>query len=62
LKAQLTSGHGLVLLAVGIPISIDELAMGFTIGLLNLSLWLAVVPIGAQAFLFSEIGLRRRRD
>jgi putative Mn2+ efflux pump MntP len=31
---------------------------GFTIGLLHLSLWLAVVLIGAQAFLFSQLGLR----
>ena len=48
---QLASGHGLVLLALGLSISLDELAIGFTIGLLHLSLWLAVVLIGAQAFL-----------
>ena len=55
---QLASGHGLVLLALGISISLDELAIGFTIGLLHLSLWLAVVLIGAQAFLFAQLGLR----
>lgn len=55
---QLASGHGLVLLALGISISLDELAIGFTIGLLHLSLWLAVALIGAQAFLFAQIGLR----
>jgi len=55
---QLASGHGLVLLALGISISLDELAMGFTIGLLQLSLWLAVVLIGAQAFLVAQLGLR----
>ena len=55
---QLASGHGLVLLALGLSISLDELAIGFTIGLLHLSLWLAVVLIGAQAFLFAQIGLR----
>jgi putative Mn2+ efflux pump MntP len=55
---QLVSGHGLVLLALGISISLDELAIGFTIGLLHLSLWLAVALIGAQAFLFAQIGLR----
>jgi putative Mn2+ efflux pump MntP len=32
--------------------------IGFTIGLLQLSLWLAVVLIGAQAFLFAQAGLR----
>jgi putative Mn2+ efflux pump MntP len=55
---QLASGRGLVLLALGISISLDELAIGFTIGLLDLSLWLAVVLIGAQAFLFAQAGLR----
>jgi len=56
--AQLAAGQGLVLLALGISISLDELAIGFTIGLLHLSLWLAVVLIGAQAFLFAQIGMR----
>ena len=56
--AQLASGRVLVLLALGVSISLDELAIGFTIGLLHLSLWLAVALIGAQAFLFAQIGLR----
>ena len=56
--ARVASGRGLVLLALGISISLDELAIGFTIGLLHLSLWLAIVLIGAQAFLFAQIGLR----
>ena len=55
---QLASGHGLVLLALGLSISLDELAIGFTVGLLHLSLWLAVVLIGTQAFLFAQLGLR----
>jgi putative Mn2+ efflux pump MntP len=55
---QLASGHGLVLLALGLSISLDELAIGFTIGLLHLSLWLAIILIGAQAFLFAQLGLR----
>jgi len=55
---QLASGRGLVLLALGLSISLDELAIGFTIGLLHLSLWLAVVLIGAQAFVFAQVGLR----
>jgi putative Mn2+ efflux pump MntP len=57
-KRQLASGHGLVLIALGISTSLDELAIGFTIGLLHLSLWLAVVLIGVQAYLFAQIGLR----
>ena len=55
--AEFARGSAFVLLALGISISLDELAIGFTIGLLHLSLWLAVVLIGAQAFLFAEIGM-----
>ena len=55
--AALATG-GLVAQAVlGLSISLDELAMGFAIGLLRLSLRLAVVLIGAQAFLVSQLGL-----
>src|SRR6266571_7997193 len=42
----------------GVSISLDELAIGFTVGLLHLSLWLAIVLIGTQAFLFAQLGLR----
>jgi putative Mn2+ efflux pump MntP len=56
--AGLADQHGLMLLALGLSVSLDELAIGFTIGLLHLSLRLAVVLIGAQAFLFSQLGLR----
>lgn len=55
---ELASRGGLAILALGISISLDELAMGFTIGLLHLPLWLAVFLIGAQAFLFAQLGLR----
>lgn len=56
--AGLASGSAVLLLALGISISLDELAMGFSIGLLRLSIWLAVVLIGAQAFLVAQLGLR----
>jgi putative Mn2+ efflux pump MntP len=55
---QLAGVHGLALVALGLSISLDELAIGFSIGLLHLSLWLAVVLIGAQAFVFAQAGLR----
>ena len=55
---RLAEGSGLVLLGLGISISLDELAIGFTIGLLHLSLVLAVSLIGLQAFLFAQLGLR----
>jgi putative Mn2+ efflux pump MntP len=54
----LAAGHGLAALALGLSISLDELAIGFTIGLLHLTIWLAIVLIGAQAFVFSQLGLR----
>jgi len=50
--------RGLALLALGLGISLDELAMGFTIGLLHLSLVAAVIVIGLQAFLLAQLGLR----
>jgi putative Mn2+ efflux pump MntP len=56
--ARLAEGHGLAMVMLGISISLDELAIGFTIGLLHLSLWLAVLLIGVQAFAFAQLGLR----
>ena len=37
---------------------LDELAIGFTIGLVGVSIWLAVILIGAQAFFAAQVGLR----
>ena len=56
--AALVANRGVALLALGLSISLDELAMGFTIGLLHLSLPIAIALIGAQAFLFAQLGLR----
>lgn len=56
--ASLSSGRGLALIGLGIGISLDELAIGFTIGLLHLSIVVAVVLIGAQAFVVAQLGLR----
>lgn len=58
-KATLLSQtHGLAIINLGISISIDELALGLSLGLLHVSLWLAVVLIGLQAFIASQLGLR----
>ena len=46
------------MIALGLSISLDEFAVRFTIGLIHLSLWLAIILIGAQAFLFTQLGLR----
>ena len=55
---RLARGHGLALIALGASISLDELAIGFTIGLAHASFWLAIVLIGAQAFVLAQLGLR----
>jgi putative Mn2+ efflux pump MntP len=46
----------LLLLALGI--SLDELALGFSAGLLGLPVVPALALIAAQAFAFSQLGLR----
>jgi len=49
--------HGLALTALGISISLDELAIGFTIGLVRLPVIPVVVALAAQAFLAAQLGL-----
>lgn len=56
--ATLSTGRGLALIGLGLSVSIDELAMGFSIGLLHLPIWLAVALIGSQAFLVAQLGMR----
>jgi len=54
---RLTSSHGLALVALGISISLDELAIGFTIGLAHLPVTAVIVAIALQAFLAAQLGL-----
>jgi putative Mn2+ efflux pump MntP len=54
----LAQTKGLAIINLGISISIDELALGLSLGLLHVPLLLAVIFIGAQAFLASQLGLR----
>ena len=56
--ASLSRSHGLALVALGVSVSLDELAMGFSIGLLHSSVWAAVILIGVQAFVVAQLGLR----
>jgi putative Mn2+ efflux pump MntP len=44
--------------ALGISISLDELAIGFSAGLLRLPLLPLVLAIGAQAFVVTQVGVR----
>jgi putative Mn2+ efflux pump MntP len=54
--ALLARTRGVAVLGLGISVSVDELAIGFTLGLLNAPLLLAVGLIGAQAFVITQIG------
>jgi manganese efflux pump family protein len=55
--ARIISSSGLALLALGISISMDELAIGFTIGLTHLPVTAVVIAIALQAFLAAQLGL-----
>jgi len=55
---QLTKMHGLGAVLVGVSISLDELALGFTLGLLRLPPGLVIVLIALQAFIVAQLGLR----
>ena len=53
-------GHarGLAILDLGLSISVDELTIGLSAGLLGLSILLTVAWIGIQAFVATQVGLR----
>jgi len=50
--------HGLAALGLGISISLDELAIGFVIGLLRLPVLLVIVLIGLQTMVAVQLGVR----
>jgi manganese efflux pump family protein len=45
-------------LALGVSISLDELAIGFSAGLLRLPILAMVIAIAAQAFVATQVGVR----
>jgi manganese efflux pump family protein len=49
--------QGLAAIGLGISISMDELAIGFTIGLLGFSIFLVVILIGVQTFVVTQLGI-----
>ncbi len=49
---------GLATIALGVSISLDELAIGFTLGLLRVPVVLVIVLIAVQAFVVSQVGMR----
>ncbi len=50
--------RGLAALGLGVSISLDELAIGFTLGLLRLPVPLVIVLIGIQTILVVQLGIR----
>ena len=50
--------HGVATLILGVSISLDELAIGFTLGLLRLPIVVVIVLIAVQAFVVTQVGLR----
>lgn len=53
----LARARGFAIIDLGISISLDELAIGLSLGLLHLSLPIAVAFLGVQAFAASQAGL-----
>lgn len=49
---------GVAMIALGVSISLDELAIGFTFGLLRLPVIPVIALIAAQAFVVSQLGMR----
>jgi manganese efflux pump family protein len=45
-------------IALGVSISLDELAIGFTLGLLHISAALVIALIAVQTLIVTQLGLR----
>jgi manganese efflux pump family protein len=56
--AELTQMRGLRAVAHGVSISIDELAIGFTLGLLRILAVLVIALIAVQTLVVTQLGLR----
>jgi putative Mn2+ efflux pump MntP len=55
--SRITTSRGLALLALGVSVSLDELAIGFSIGLTHLPVTAVITAIALQAFLAAQLGL-----
>lgn len=55
--ARLGTAHGVALLGLGISISLDELAIGFSLGLARLPVAAVVIAVAVQAFVAAQLGL-----
>lgn len=56
--SRLATAHGAALLLLGLSVSLDELAIGFTLGLLHLPVLPVLIAIAVQTFLVSHLGFR----
>jgi len=56
--SRLAEVRGVGALLLGVSISLDELAIGFTIGLLRLPVVLVIILIAVQTFVVTQLGLR----
>ena len=54
---RLSEARGLAVLGLGLGISLDELAIGFTLGLVRLSVVQVIVAIAVQALVAAQLGL-----
>jgi putative Mn2+ efflux pump MntP len=54
----LAHARGLAIVDLGLSISVDELSVGLSAGLLGLSIVLTVLWIAVQAFVATQVGLR----
>jgi putative Mn2+ efflux pump MntP len=54
----LARARGLAVIDLGLSISVDEMAIGLSLGLLGISPPLAVIWIAVQAFLAAQLGMR----
>ena len=53
---RLVASTGTAMIVLGLSVSLDELAIGFSLGLLNVPIVPAIVLIAAQAFIVSQVG------
>jgi putative Mn2+ efflux pump MntP len=55
--SRITASRGLALMGLGVGISMDELAIGFSIGLTRLPVTAVIAAIALQAFIAAQLGL-----
>ena len=54
---RLVDARGLAMVGLGLSISLDELAIGFSLGLVRLPVSWVVIAIAVQAFLAAQLGM-----